>query len=327
MDSMDINARLRAVATQKMTWQEYQQGGAIHPRVVEKMFKDILNAADIICTTPAVSCQQPFKGWKEEKARGIAVDEAGAMSRPDALSVWGNTLTPTAFSGDDDQLPAPVMTDDIKDDEGNYLNRLALKGKISPLGFLKATGWPVYRLRVQLRMGNGLFNIYHQKVYSDLPFHYSLKSSIANHKIGQTLEDYLRKRFQELKPTHADILQEVFIHCPGTVCLIDPVTKSKRNQEQVNHALKLLSDLVKKTDIPASSIGVISPYKANVELFERCRKDSQYSAPLLNMPAAATVNSFQGREANIMVVILGTTKEVSPGFTVNKNRLNVMLSR
>ncbi|PON25349.1 hypothetical protein TGAM01_v205643 [Trichoderma gamsii] len=45
------------------------------------------------------------------------------------------------------------------------------------------------------------------------------------------------------------------------------------------------------------------------------------------MPAAATVNSFQGREADIMVVILRTTKEVGPGFTVDKNRLNVMLSR
>lgn len=45
------------------------------------------------------------------------------------------------------------------------------------------------------------------------------------------------------------------------------------------------------------------------------------------MPAAATVDSFQGREADIMVVILGITKEVGPGFTVDKNRLNVMFSR
>jgi superfamily I DNA and/or RNA helicase len=85
--------------------------------------------------------------------------------------------------------------------------------------------------------------------------------------------------------------------------------------------------LVKKAGIPAASIAVISPYKANVELFERCRKDSQHSAPLLDMPPAATVDSFQGREADIMVVILGTTKEVGPGFTIDKNRLNVMFSR
>lgn len=326
-ESLRAYDRFRAVATGHMTWDEYQKSDPVLQSVIVKMFDNILEIADIVCTTPAVSCQRPFVWWKEQKARGIAVDEAGAMNRPDLHSVWGNTLTPIVLSGDDLQLPPPVTSENVKDSQGNFLNRLAPEGKISPLEFFKATGWPVYRLRVQLRMGNGLFDTCHQQVYSDLPFQYGPKSSIANHKVGQTLEEYLRKKFPELKPTRADALQEVFIHCPGTVCLIDPVTKSKRNQEQVNHALKFLSDLVKMTDIPASSIGVISPYKANVELFERCRKDSQHSATLSGMPAAATVDSFRGREADIMVVILGTTKEVGPGFTVDKNRLNVMFSR
>lgn len=158
-------------------------------------------------------------------------------------------------------------------------------------------------------------------------FTYGPGSIIANHSIGQTLENYLKTRFPQLKSARAGALQEVFIHCPGTVCVIDEVTKSKRNQEQVNRALGFLGDLVKTIGIPASSIAVISHYKANVELFERCRKDPQHSAPLVDMPPAATVDSFQGREADIMVVILGTTKEVGPGFTVDKNRLNVMFSR
>lgn len=326
-ESLRAYDRFRAVATGDMTWDEYQKSDPVPQGTIVKMFDNILAIADIVCSTPAVSCQRPFVWWKEQKARGIAVDEAGAMNRPDLLSVWGNTLTPIVLSGDDDQLPPTVMTEDVMDSEGNFRNRLALEGKISPLEFFKATGWPIYRLRVQLRMGNGLFDTCHDQVYSDLPFQYGPKSSIANHKIGVTLENYLKAKFPELKPARAGALCEVFVHCPHTVCLIDPVTKSKRNQEQVNRALKFLSELVKKTDIPASSIGVISPYKANVELFERCRKDSQHSAPLSGMPTAATVDSFQGREADIMVVILGTTQEVGPGFTVDKNRLNVMLSR
>ncbi|KAM0524166.1 hypothetical protein ACHAPE_001427 [Trichoderma viride] len=326
-ESLRVYDRFRAVATGNMTWDEYQKSDPVPQSTIVKMFDNILEIADIVCTTPAVSCQRPFVWWKEQKARGITVDEAGAMNRPDLLSVWGNTLTPIILSGDDNQLPPTVTTENIKDSEGNFLNRLAPEGKISPLEFFKATGWPVYRLRVQLRMGNGLFDMCHEQVYSDLPFKYGPKSSIANHKIGVTLETYLKTKFPELRPARAGALREVFIHCPDTVCLIDPVTKSKRNQEQVNRALKFLSELVKNTDIPASSIGVISPYKANVELFERCRKDSQHSAPLSGMPAAATVDSFQGREADIMVVILGTTEQVGPGFTVDKNRLNVMFSR
>ncbi|KAM0255907.1 hypothetical protein ACHAQJ_005308 [Trichoderma viride] len=327
MDSKPIYARFRDVATGAITWQDYESGDKIDARVVTEMFKTILQNADVVCTTPAISCQKPFRWWKEYKARGIAVDKAGNISRPDLYSVWGNTLLPCLLGGDDQQLPPAVMTLDNKDSDGNHLNRLGLEGKISALEFFRASGWPVYRLRTQLRMATGLFDTCHREVYSDLPFTYGPSSSIANHSIGQTLEKYLKTRFPQLKSARANTLQEVFIHCPDTICVIDEITKSKSNQEQINRALGLLSDLVNKASIPASSIAVISPYTANVELFERCRNDPRHSAPLLNMPPAATVDSFQGREADIMVVILGTTKEVGPGFTVDKNRLNVMLSR
>ncbi|PTB37353.1 hypothetical protein M441DRAFT_40099 [Trichoderma asperellum CBS 433.97] len=236
MDSKLTYARFRDVATGAITWQEHEKEDMVEPRLVAEMLNTILRNADIVCTTPAISCQPPFKWWKEQNAQGIVV----------------------------------MISSSFTDGPG---------------------------------------------------------SIIANHSIGQTLENYLKTRFPQLKSARAGALQEVFIHCPGTVCVIDEVTKSKRNQEQVNRALGFLGDLVKTIGIPASSIAVISHYKANVELFERCRKDPQHSAPLVDMPPAATVDSFQGREADIMVVILGTTKEVGPGFTVDKNRLNVMFSR
>jgi hypothetical protein len=326
MDSKPVYARFRDVATGIITWQEYEKGGMVEAHIVISMFNTILENADIVCTTPEVSCQQPFKRWKEEKARGIVVDEAGCISRPDLYSVWGNTLLPCILGGDDQQLPPTVLTLEQKDINGDYLNRLALEGKISALEFFRANGWPVFRLHTQLRMATGLFDTCHREVYSDLPFKYGPGSSIANHNIGSLLEKYLQTRFPSLRPARLGALQEVFIHCPDTVCTIDEVTMSKRNQEQVNRALNFLSDLVKEAGIPASSIAVISPYKANVELFQRSRKGSLYLA-LLNLPSAATVDSFQGYEADIMVVILGTTEEVGPGFTLDKNRLNVMLTR
>lgn len=52
-----------------------------------------------------MSCQRPYRPWKEELAQGVAIDEAGNISRPDLYAVWGNTLLPMAMAGDDKQLP------------------------------------------------------------------------------------------------------------------------------------------------------------------------------------------------------------------------------
>ncbi|EHK26789.1 uncharacterized protein TRIVIDRAFT_8730, partial [Trichoderma virens Gv29-8] len=81
--------------------------------------------------------------------KGIAVDEAGNINRPDLYRVWGNTLLPCLMGGDDLQLPPTVMTVDEKDEEGHHRNRLAQDGKISALEFFRASGWPIFRLRTQ----------------------------------------------------------------------------------------------------------------------------------------------------------------------------------
>ncbi|KAM0249670.1 hypothetical protein ACHAQJ_008967 [Trichoderma viride] len=275
--------------------------------VIKNIFCTILSHVDILCTTPALACQDELKEWREEEAKGIAVDEAGNICRPDLYSVWGNTMLPCLLVGDDKQLPPAVMSLNERDQDGNYLNRLGGDGKISALEFFKASGWPVFRLRTQLRMAVGLFDTCHREVYNDLPFNYGPRSILANHVIGQALERYLTAKFQTLRPSPVGTIREVFIHCPGTTCIIDKATKSKRNPDQVENALEFLSNLVKRPlNISASSIAIISPYKANVTLIERRRKDPQYSA-LSAMPPAATVDSSQGREADIMAVIMGTT--------------------
>lgn len=328
LDMSAVCLRLRAVATGAMSWQEYESGSMVHRDAINNMFCTLLQSADILCTTPALSCQDDFKIWKE-KAKGIAVDEAGNISRPDLYCVWGNTLLPCALGGDDRQFaPANMTREDEKDSDGNHLNRFGGDARISALEFFRASGWPTFRLRVQLRMARGLFDICHQEVYSDLPFSYGSGSDLVNHGVGRALEGYLFTRFRELRPSPSGSLRGVFLHCQGTTCVVDDATKSKRNPDQVENALEFLGDLVMRSGgrIHASNIAIISPYKANVTLIERRRKEPQYSA-LFAMPPAATIDSFQGREADIIVVVMGTTQTVGPGFTTDKRRLNVMLSR
>ncbi|KAH8122378.1 P-loop containing nucleoside triphosphate hydrolase protein [Trichoderma asperelloides] len=328
-DHPDIHAvQYRLDQSEVCVWQEYENGPMVHKDAIKNMFHTLLQSVDILCTTPALSCQGDFKIWKE-KAKGIAVDEAGNVSRPDLYCVWGNTLLPCALGGDDRQFcPANMTREDEKDSDGNHLNRLGGDARISALEFFRASGWPTFRLRVQLRMARGLFDLCHREVYSDLPFSYSSSSDLVNHGVGQALERYLLTRFRQLRPSPAGSLREVFMHCQETTCLVDEVTKSKRNPDQVENALEFLGDLVMRSAgrVRASSISIISPYKANVELIERRRKDPRHLV-LLDMPPAATIDSFQGREADIIVVIMGTTQTVGPGFTTDKRRLNVMFSR
>ncbi|EHK26790.1 uncharacterized protein TRIVIDRAFT_130542, partial [Trichoderma virens Gv29-8] len=175
-------------------------------------------------------------------------------------------------------------------------------------------------------MAKGLFDTCHREVYNDVPFSYGTQGALVNHGPGVNLEKYLKDRFPKLTAPAAGTLSEVFVHCEGTECIVDEVTHSKRNPDQVANALDFLTDMVKKSGIKAADIAIITPYAANVELINRRRTRPEHEA-LSTMPPAATVDSFQGREADIMVVIMGTTEEVGPGFTTDQHRLNVMLSR
>ncbi|KAL6699417.1 P-loop containing nucleoside triphosphate hydrolase protein [Trichoderma pleuroticola] len=326
MDTRPEFGRLCDMATGRITWEEYQHGERISQGFVTGMFLHLVKQADILCTTPALSCTLPYRTWKEESARGIAVDEAGNISRPDLYSAWGNTLLPCLLSGDEKQLRPNIMTMNDQDANTNAINRFAPDGLISPLEFFASTGWPIYRLRVQLRMARGLFDMCHREVYSDLPFTYGVGSNLARHGVGVTLENYLVRRFPDLVPPPAGMLNEVFVHCLGTVCSVHGLTKSKRNEDQVDNALDFLRDFVQTTAVDASRLAIITPYKANVDYIARRRRGPRY-AILADMRPAATVDSSQGSEADIIVAIFGTTSAVGPGFTTDEHRLNVMLSR
>ena len=61
---------------------------------------------------------------------------------------------------------------------GRFTNRFSLHGRTSPLEFFEATGFSVYRLRVQLRMANGLFKLSRRNVYADTPCSYGPASDV-----------------------------------------------------------------------------------------------------------------------------------------------------
>lgn len=119
----------------------------------------------------------------------------------------------------------------------------------------------------------------------------------------------------------------IFVNCEGTVCYKDRKSASSINYGQAEIALNFLVSFVKETKTDPSQIGLISPYKATIDLINRLRKKKPEYLPLASMAPAATVDSYQGRENSIIVAVMCTTAAKGPGFTTNTHRLNVLLSR
>ncbi|KHN99768.1 uncharacterized protein MAM_02621 [Metarhizium album ARSEF 1941] len=295
---------------------------------IRGIMEAVIHVADVLATTPALACREPFCAWKNDRAQGFVIDEAAGMNWPDLLCVWGNTCMPNLLAGDEKQLPPAVMTKNERDGEGNFFNRFARDGALSPIHHLKSMGWPIYRLRVQLRMAAGQFDLTWNEVYQDVPFTYGpgCEIDLPQHKDGRQLEIYLRSKFSDIKACPPGELRPVFIHCEGSRSLRDEFSRSIKNPDQVAVALRLLVEFVKICGARPEDLVVISPYSANINTIEQLRKRREF-AGLQPMRPAATVDSFQGQEGTIVMVIMGTTVSSGPGHTCDEQRLNVLLSR
>ncbi|KAF5723290.1 hypothetical protein FMUND_1924 [Fusarium mundagurra] len=146
----DIFTRLLERVSGTISWEEYVAGETVSDTEIMKLMEMRIEVADIVCTTPSLAhTEDHLKKWKVERARGIAIDEAGGMSRGDLYSVWGNTLLPCFLAGDEEFIPLEVKSYHDRDADGNMRNRFGDDARKSALEFLVATGWPVYRVRGQ----------------------------------------------------------------------------------------------------------------------------------------------------------------------------------
>ncbi|KAH7312285.1 P-loop containing nucleoside triphosphate hydrolase protein [Stachybotrys elegans] len=324
IDADDGLKPLRDVATGDMDWAQFEE--QMTPKnVIQHWIRKLVMSADAVCTTPAMSCKRLWNSWKTERARGVLIDEAGNISRPDMYSVWGNTALPLCLVGDEKQLPPTVMSLNDEEEDGVYRNRHALDLGMSALEFLKSSGWPVYRLTHQLRMASRLFELSNKLFYNNQPHTYGPQADIRlpAHAPGRAMEDFLRARFPHMAPSPQGQLREAMIHCKGSRCLVDPKTGTRSSIDQVRVTLDFLDAFVQATNVEPAEIIIITPYRANRDLVNTQKK----LYPSLRGMDAATVDGFQGRERAIVVVIFSTVQKTGPGFTRVDSRLNVMFSR
>ena len=312
-----------------LTWEQFLADKASNykdwlPPLLEK----ILEAAKFVCTTPA--CGKNDDGvclWKTTVARGIVIDEAASMTRADLACIWGNCLLPCVLAGDAKRVPPTVMSAYAKDTDGFVFNRLAEDGRISPLEMLQASGFPTFRLHIQLRMARGLFDIPGREFYPRVPFTYSPSCEVFSKEFdpGWALETFAHDRYPELQPPPDGIFSPIFIHCEKSRVFRNGLTHSRRCPGQVDVALDFASKLVQWGVDPAK-ITVLMTYAANVD-YAKWRRKTRYGESLVRMPPVCTIDISQGQENDIVIAVFGTNIRYGVGFAGQAQWLNVLLTR
>ena len=85
--------------------------------------------------------------------------------------------------------------------------------------------------------------------------------------------------------------------------------------------------LLRGYDLP-ESIGIISPYKAQIELLKRLLEKSGMDFNIKNRITVNTIDGFQGQERDLIYISLVRSNESGEiGFLSDERRMNVALTR
>ncbi|KAL6409935.1 DNA helicase [Ilyonectria robusta] len=114
---------------------------------IAETFKDvvtrILAVADVVCCTTHASTKDILGLWACRTAKTTFLDEAGAISLPEALVPWFNGH-PLVIAGNIRQLPPYVMTSNEKASMGGPLKYFKKHQEMSALERLMRMQWPCW---------------------------------------------------------------------------------------------------------------------------------------------------------------------------------------
>ena len=117
---------------------------------------------------------------------------------------------------------------------------------------------------------------------------------------------------------------------------MDPETLSKFNVEEARMLLKRLEELIESYGLAYVqeqrwSIGIISPYKAQVKLLQEMSEEEAAYPLLQDLGRQCSINSidgFQGQERDIIAITcVRSNDEGEIGFLAEERRMNVALTR
>ncbi len=113
----------------------------------------------------------------------------------------------------------------------------------------------------------------------------------------------------------------------------EPESLSTYNEEEAQLLLRHLNDLIGEVGVgkvmeTSITIGIISPYKAQVRLLTELYESYEYLQPVKDQLTIDTVDAFQGRERDVIYISLVRSNEKTEiGFLSDIRRMNVAMTR
>jgi ATP-dependent RNA/DNA helicase IGHMBP2 len=262
---------------------------------------DLLQNTEVICCTLVGSSHPVMRGKKFKTA---FVDEAAQALEP---ATWIPVLRSERiiFAGDHFQLPPTIKS--------NEAARSGLAETLFEKGIARHPEMSSM-LQVQYRM--------HQDIM-EFSSRYFYKDELIAH---ETVKNQL------LRPNQPPVEFIDTAGC-GFTEMQDPETLSRYNEEEAHLLIRQVEKLIEEIGVEEwqkdeLTMGIITPYRAQVDHLNKLAEASAVLTPLKKMISINTVDAFQGQERDIIAIsFVRSNNEGEVGFLGDIRRTNVAMTR
>lgn len=273
----------------------------LEEHVVNSLFEN----AQVICCTPVTSTNRALQ---KKTFHTLFFDEASQALEP---MVWIPLIkcNRVIFSGDHFQLP-PVVKSMKAKSEGLDITLLDRCIKLDGVSSL---------LTRQYRMHNAIMSFSNAYFYNnELEADITVKEAL----LDATSDSDLLSTPVEVIDTAGCSFDEV--QNPETLSLCNP----GEAELLFKHLNLLLEQYTHSYPDQKISVGVISPYKEQIELLTEKLKEQEFSEKPIHSISVKTIDGFQGEERDVIYISLVRSNANSEiGFLSDIRRMNVALTR
>lgn len=271
----------------------------------EHVVNSLFESVQVICCTPISSTH---KALSKKNFNTLFFDEASQALEP---MVWIPLLkcNRIIFSGDHFQLPPVVKSIQAKK-EGLDVTMLDVCMKIKNVSAL---------LNRQYRMHNAIMSFSNAFFYNN---QLDADVSVKEELLDAFSESPLLNSPVELIDTAGCSFDE--IQNPETLSL----SNSGEADILFRHLNNLLEVYFKEVPDRKISVGIISPYKEQIELLsEKSKEQNHYDKSFLSV-SVKTIDGFQGEERDVIYIsLVRSNVDGEIGFLSDIRRMNVALTR
>jgi ATP-dependent RNA/DNA helicase IGHMBP2 len=262
---------------------------------------DLLNSAQVICTTLVGSSHPVLRG---KKFKTVFIDEAAQALEP---ACWIPILKSqrVILAGDHWQLPPTIKSQEAA--------RSGLASTLFEKGIERHPDRAAM-LKVQYRMHQKIMTFSSKYFYHDeLTAHDSVKNAL-------------------LRPDQPPV---EFIDTAGCGYseTQDPESLSRFNEEEAHLVIRKIEKLVEEIGSDEwlrqnIAMGVITPYRAQVDHLHKLAESSPTLELLHKLITINTVDAFQGQERDVIVIsFVRSNDKAEVGFLGDIRRTNVAMTR